>query len=391
MAVETYDVVVVGGGPAGSMAARAAAEKGAKVLVLERDAHIGLPVRCGEAVNIHNVGRFVKIDKRWIAVEVDGMVMYAPDGTAVPVVSQGEVGTVLERCLFDRYLAELAAAAGVHIRTRCDVDGLIFNDAKVIGLYYSRLGKRYNVHSGVVIAADGVESRIGRWAGIRTQVALHDYESAYQKVLSGIDFDHRKCHFYFGNDIAPGGYIWIFPKGEHTASVGIGVKTHLCDPGEAYRKLDVFIKHRFGNPAVVGEMAGGVPCSLPLKKPYTDGLILAGDAARHCNPLTGGGIYTAMVSGSHAGEVAAEAVAKGDVSENAFKLFDRRIEADINVIHKRAYKLSEVVSKLSDDVLNVTAHEILSLPPDQRTLKRIFLRGLIAYPKMVVDIVRAFV
>lgn len=390
MSTEYYDIVVVGGGPAGSMAARAASELGAKTLVLERDSSIGIPVRCGEGVSVRNVRRFVEVKPQMVAANIGGLIVYAPDETAVPIAMQGEIGVVLERTVFDRYLAETAAAAGANIQTRCDVTGLITSEKVVRGVYYTRLGKRFQIKCGVVIACDGVESRVGRWAGIRTQLAASDLESAYQKVLTNIDYDHENCHFYVGNELAPGGYLWIFPKGERTASVGIGVEVGRCSAGDAYRKLDGFIHRHFGNPSVVGEMAGGVPCAQPLKKPFADGIILAGDAARHCNPLTGGGIYTAMVSGYHAGQVAVESAGKGDTSAEALKAFNNRIKNAIIKTHKRSYRLAKAVVKLTDDEMNKTAREIMSIPPEERTMRTIFLKGLVAFPKLTVDVLRAF-
>jgi len=372
------------------MAAKYAADAGAKTLLLERDANIGLPVRCGEAVGLNNIRNFCEIDSRWIAAEIDGMVMYSPDGTAVEVKQKGQVGVVLERSLFDRYLAEMAASSGAQIRTRTNVDGLIIKDGSVKGVTASRFGKETKYHAGMVIAADGVESRLGRWAGIRTQIGAHDLESAYQIVVSGIDYDHTRCHFYFGGDNSPGGYIWIFPKGETTAAIGIGVEVSLCLPGDAYKKLDKFIKHHFGSPAVIGEMAGGVPCARPIKKPYADGLLLVGDAAHHCNPLTGGGIYTAMVSGREAGKLAAKSVAVGDTSVSKLKEFNKLIEEDITKVHNRAYRLAVAVGKLSDEDMNVTAADINSIPEHKRTLKNIFLKGLMSQPKLVIDVMAAF-
>jgi len=390
MPEEFFDVVVVGAGPGGSMAAKYAADEGANTLLLERDANIGLPVRCGEAVGINNIRNFCDIDSRWVAAEIEGMNMYSPDGTAVEVSQDGQVGAVLERSLFDRYLAEMAASSGASIRTRTNVDGLIIKAGSVKGVTASRFGKKVKINAGMVIAADGVESRLGRWAGIRTQIAAHDLESAYQIVVSGIEYDHTRCHFYFGGENSPGGYIWVFPKGETTASIGIGVEVSLCSPGDAYKKLDRFIKHHYGNPAVIGEMAGGVPCARPIKKPYADGLLLVGDAAHHCNPLTGGGIYTAMVSGREAGKLAAKSVADGDTSVNKLKEFDKLIDADIVKVHKRAYRIAVAVGKLSDEDMNNTAAEINAIPADKRSLKNIFLKGLIAQPKLVIDVMAAF-
>ncbi len=385
-----YDVIVVGGGPAGSMAARSAASAGAKTLLLERDSHIGLPVRCGEGVTITNVRKLVDVDEKMIASHLQGLVIHAPDDTEVEVPIS-DVGVILERAIFDRYLAELAASAGADVMTRSDVTGLIQENGCVKGVVYERLGKEYKVNCGVVIGADGVESRVGKWAGIKTKLKPFDIESAYQMVLTGRNFDSEFCHFWVGNDIAPGGYIWAFPKGSRTANVGIGVKASLGSPGAAYDKLTALIRRYFGNIVITGESAGGVPCGPPLKEPYTDGLLLVGDAARHCNPLTGGGIFSGMVSGNEAGEVAAIAVSKGDVSKNRLSLFTKRIDKSINRTHKRAYRLSKAVVKLDDATLNNTAHEMIKIPVEKRNLKNVFLRALISYPSLAVDVVKAFV
>lgn len=185
--------------------------------------------------------------------------------------------------------------------------------------------------------------------------------------------------------------MWVFPKGPKTASVGIGVEVRLCDAGMAYSLLMDFIKYRFGKASIVAEWAGGVPVSLPMKKPYGNGIILVGDAARHCNPLTGGGIYTAMVSGQKAGELAVEAVTKNDVSEKFLGIFNKRIEEDIIKVHKRSYRISKALGNLTDDNFNQTAREVLAIPLEKRTMRTIFLRGLAGNPRLVVDIIQAFV
>lgn len=387
---ESYDVIVVGAGPAGSQAARFSALKGAKTLLLDRDPIVGTPVRCGEAISLSVVERFIPVQERWIARRVFGAVLVAPNGKEVTIESKSAPALILERNLFDRYLGELAADAGSDVLTRANVDGLLKDGNRVAGVTFERFGKRYNVSAKVVIGADGVESRVGRWAGFKTQLRAADLESAYQMYLSGIDYDERYGYLYFGGEMAPGGYVWIFPKAERMASVGIGVCVSDSEPGLAYRLLQEFIKKRFGNAAIVGEMAGAVPVAKPLKEPYKDGIILAGDAARHCNPLTGGGIATAMIAGFHAGETAAEVALAGDASARALKAYDDRLEDEITKPNLRSFRLKEGVNKLSDDVLNRTADELLTLPEGERTLKNAFIHGLKTQPMLLVDILKAF-
>ncbi|MFH0766296.1 MAG: FAD-dependent oxidoreductase, partial [Calditrichota bacterium] len=187
------------------------------------------------------------------------------------------------------YLAELAAGAGAEIRTRCDAVGLLNDSDQTSGVIYERMGRKFSVAASVVIAADGVESRVGRWAGIDTKLPLKDMGSAYQMVLAGIQQDDLTGKLYFGRNWIPNGYIWVFPKGGGTFNVGGGVFNGEADSGEVYGYVRRFIKKMFGHPAVISEMTGAIPLAPPLSKPFAAGVLLAGDAARFCNPLSGGG------------------------------------------------------------------------------------------------------
>ena len=325
-----YDVLVIGAGPAGSIAAKTAAEKGLTVLLIEKRQEIGDPVRCAEGVSKEYLKKHVEIDKKWICADLKGARIYAPDGTKIEMAEEiagGEVGYVLERKIFDRALAEKASKAGAEVRVKTRAIGLIIEDDFVKGARLMQLGKEYDVHARIVIGADGIESKVGRWAGIDTSLKPIDIETCVQYLVAGVDINQEYCEFYIGNELAPGGYIWIFPKGEGKANVGIGIlgsKMGKFKP-RPVDYLNSFLEKKFPHAKVVEMVFGGVPVSGSIEKTSTNGLILIGDAARQSDPITGGGILNAMDVGKIAGEAAFAAISAGDLSNKKLEeVYEKR-------------------------------------------------------------------
>ena len=177
---EEYDIIVVGAGPAGTIAAQYAAKEGSSVLVLEKDRDVGYPVRCAEAINREGLEAFIKPDPKWINAEITKFGFVAPNGKKV-IIDLGKVeGYMLERRIFDYELAKIASEAGAEILTRTYVNGLILEDGKVTGVKYEFRGQQMEVRAKIVIGADGVESRVGKWAGLETCVDFRDMECCFQ-------------------------------------------------------------------------------------------------------------------------------------------------------------------------------------------------------------------
>ncbi|MGZ4950605.1 MAG: NAD(P)/FAD-dependent oxidoreductase, partial [Halobacteriota archaeon] len=182
---DKYDVVVVGAGPAGSYAAATAASE-CDVLLIEKRQEIGDPVRCAEGVSKEALSKFLPPQKEWIANKVTGARIFAPDGTLLEVSEElagPEVGYVLERKIFDRDLAKRAAKAGADVTVRTRAVGVIREDGFVRGVKVRHLGEPLEIRASVVIAADGVESQVARWAGINTTLRPSDLESCAQYLM----------------------------------------------------------------------------------------------------------------------------------------------------------------------------------------------------------------
>jgi digeranylgeranylglycerophospholipid reductase len=292
-------------------------------------------------------------DPRWISASVNkAEITTIVDGDRKTLHAQNGHGYVLERRVFDRVLAEHAAQARAEVRVKTAATGLLMDEGRVCGVSIRRgdffAGGGMEVKARVVIAADGVEAQLGRWAGLDVQLPLRDTMVCAQYLLAGIEIDPTCTCYAIGHGLAPGGYAWIFPKGQGRANVGLGVQADLWQTqgpngGTVLGHLTRFIEARpalaQGYPVTL--VTGNVPSALPPARLVTDGLMLVGDAARQVDPLTGGGITSAMVAGKLAAQVAVRAIAAGDTSGDFLSRYEKAWQRDMGRKMARNYRLRE--------------------------------------------------
>ena len=384
---ERYDVIVVGAGPAGSTAARMIADAGFSVLVCEKDRDVGMPVRCGEAVSNRSIEQLVDLDPRWIAATIKRFKLIAPNGLCVEP-DLGGFGYVLERRIFDYDLARLAADAGAEVRTKAYVDGLHFSNGTCDGVTMLVQGEPNIVFGKIIIGADGVESRVGKWAGIDTTTPFRDMECCAQMTLTNITTDDDACEFYFGNAVAPQGYLWIFPKGNRMANVGLGLSGEAAKKKSPLRYLREFVERKYPNSGILTTVAGGVPCAPTLSRIVRENVVLVGDAAHQVNPMSGGGITSGMFGGT----LAASAIIKALHANNFSRLeaYEREWDKRFGSKHRTYYKMKNAIFKISDDALNGIAEKILAAPAQNRDLWSIFKIALFQQPTLIWEMVKVF-
>jgi digeranylgeranylglycerophospholipid reductase len=359
MFIET-DVLVVGAGPAGSSAAKHAALNGAKVLIVEKKSEIGAPKRCAEGVSKDGLIQLgIEPSSRWVTSEIDGVRLVSPGGTDVwlnqDTVKLPEMGYVVERKVFDKFMAMDAARAGADIMLKTLAKSLEKKDDHVI-VKAESMGEEIEIKAKIVIGADGPESRIGRWGGLKTAVKPKDMESGAQFEMVGVEMENPNAlEFYFGS-VAPGGYAWVFPKGDDIANVGLAVISTLTKKS-AYEHLVEFVKNcpTTKNATAVELNIGGDPVGGIIKKISTDKILVVGDAAGMVNPLTGGGIISGMQGGLIAGEIAAAAIKDGDTSEKRLSEYDKRCEKEIGDSFNKYMKSRDYLESLSDEELDSIA------------------------------------
>jgi geranylgeranyl reductase len=306
---ETFDVVVVGGGPAGSTAATSLANAGKSVLLLDRGGRIK---PCGGAIPPRLIEDFA-IPDHLLAARIASARMVAPSARAVDMPIDGGFVGMVDREVFDEWLRARAEAHGATRREgqfaaiSRDANGMALVNFHPKGV--ARSGAPEQVRARVVIGADGAKSAVAAQciAGADRIRHVFAYHEIVRAPASG--FDGTRCDVYYQGRLSPDFYGWVFPHGG-TASVGVG----SARKGFSLRQSVTALRDAAGLRDVETVRREGAPIPLQPLRRWDNGrdVVLAGDAAGVVAPASGEGIYYAMEGGRLAAEAAVEFLASGD-------------------------------------------------------------------------------
>ncbi|WP_295618601.1 NAD(P)/FAD-dependent oxidoreductase [uncultured Methanobrevibacter sp.] len=361
------DVLVIGAGPAGSTAARFAAKGGAKVILMDKKSEIGAPKRCAEGVSKRTFEILeLEADPHWITQEIEGIRLIAPDGTDVwltnDVVELPEAGYILERKVFDKHLAMEAGREGVEIRIKTQAKGLKKEEDGSYTVTCECMGEVYDINAKILIGADGSESHVAKWAGLKAITKPKHMEAGVQFEMCNAKMERNYVlEFYFGS-VAPGGYFWLFPKGDDIVNAGLAIIPEMAEKS-AYEYLVDAVNNCYAlkDAQPVELNVGGDPVGGLVKEMYNDNIMLCGDAASQVNPLTGGGITSGITGGKLAGQTAAEAIAAGDCSKKFLKKYAELVDEAMGHVMDKYSKACDYLWSLDDDDLNSIAHAFRGL------------------------------
>jgi geranylgeranyl reductase family len=297
-----YDVTVVGAGPAGASAARAACRAGARVLMVDAHRVPGSPVQCAEYIPFI-AKKYVPLVKGAVVQKIDSLVTFINDKLSSTLAGPGYM---LNRAVFDTGLVESAMDAGAELWS--GTRAIARTDE---GLIVKRNGKdELEIKCKVIIGADGPRSTVGSWMN-----------SENTKYMVGLQYNLPLCQYQTSTDVYfkpeyDGGYAWVFPKGDR-ANVGVGISLKHKDKLSSLMKdfVSSLVKQgKLADPVPAMRTGGLIPIGGPLPITQAGNMLLAGDAGGHTHPVTGGGIMNAVVTGQLAGELAAQAVLDNDLS-----------------------------------------------------------------------------
>jgi len=380
-----YDVVVVGAGIAGPIVARNVAKAGFSVLLIDKKPAIGTPKQCAEGISIKVFEKYdIPYDRRFINREIYGAKLYSPSGYELELRYKDVSGVILERKVFDKMLAYYAAKAGADVLARTEALDVIRKDGRVVGIKAKHEDEPIEIQADVIVAADGVESTIARKAGINTYAPPHEFDSSYEYEMLIEGYDPDLIHLWFGNEVAPRGYVWVFPKDEDRANVGIGINSD--NPQTAKYYLDKWLKENNIPAKKLLEInVGVVPVGGFVKELVKDNVLVVGDAARQVNPMHGGGMAEAM----GAGTIASKWIVKALEEENLALLKNYTTEwweTDGKRLEK-VLKVRKVTEKLTDEDLDIFI-QVLSGADTEKIAGGDYgevIKALLKHPKVILS------
>jgi digeranylgeranylglycerophospholipid reductase len=374
-----YDAIVIGAGPVGSMTARLIAKKGFKTLLCEEHSSVGSPIHCTGKLTAHAFQDF-DLPKEAILNSVSAAKFHSPKAIEFSIRKGSVDSHILDRKMLDQKLVELACSSGCELSLQTRVQDVHIDSDKV-NLKIKRIGISSHLKSRLIVNAEGARPILLRRVGLEGPNQLL---SGLQYEVTGIDVHLQDCvELYFGKNIAPGFFAWVVPLDFNIARIGLAIDNELSSCSIQYylRKfLTQIVPHtKFKKIKIMNMYAGTIPISGPIKRSYTDRMLVVGDSAGQIKATTGGGIYFGLKCAEIACKTANQCLEKDTLGGTHLKQYDAIWKKTIGQELKTTLIIRKIMSRLTDKELD----QIFLILNDRKIRNIIEKHGDTAYQSRV--------
>ncbi len=362
--MKKFDIIIIGAGAAGSIAAYFGAKRGYNVCLIDGKPQekIGDKI-CGDGIGGY-IFDFLGIPhpkKGEYLNTIDGAKIYPPD-TRYPIILKGssKVGYIIDRLPFGQRLMEDAVQAGAHLYAQTRARTLIYDKNLVVGVVIkSKIFKETELYANVVIDASGFHTQLRKQVDIpflSKDIDPNDYIVCYREILrmkNPVVFDKKYLSIYADHMRAPGGYIWYFPRNEYEVNLGFGMPEKYKRQLIEYYRNYLYERYIGDEPCTkINGGSGLVSICKPLWTGVGNGILFVGDAAWQVNPLTGGGLVSAMKAGLYAIKAYEKAVEVGKFDVQSLWEYNLLSQKSIGAEFAPLDLFRSVYQNFSDDILN---------------------------------------
>lgn len=359
-----HDVLVIGAGPSGSYLGHLLSSRGFSVKILEEHKEVGRPVECTGLVS----ERVFKMARSNSTVNtVSGANVFFPNGKSIHI-EKGERSIVMDRDKFDKDVAAMAISSGADFRINARAISVRTSENSAT-VTYREQGEKKEEECRIVVGADGLNSVVRRdLFAVRPGRII----SCYQ-VDSAVELeDQDSVNVYIGSESSKGFFGWATPSGRLTR---IGVGSYHSPAIKHFLKVN----QRFGPNKIVGINGGSIPVRY-LDRTYTDRALVVGDAAGIVKPLSGGGIFTGMVSAKHAADATEYALSNESTSYKTLSRYQKNWKRELG----RELWFDGIVHRLFGGISDKKFNAIYDILSDDESIRIINNRGDIDFPSKVI-------
>jgi geranylgeranyl reductase family protein len=346
--MESYDVIIAGGGPAGCLAASLLAKKKMHTAVFEEHAAVGEPLHCAGLVTQRVLDMLPTDSPSLVQNKIYGAHIHAPSDTTLTIGGDHVHALVIDRHRFDETIAAHAKAAGAELFLEHKVTTAKVHENRV-QIELQHQDKTTYAQSKIIIGADGPHSVI------RNVFGFPQPTESLQGIgaeITDVDLDCRFVHIFTGRKIAPGFFAWVIPTNQEGTQARIGLCIGKKHDHPLPHYLTVLLQHPLIKDASVLKRFGGAIPLGPLKKTVDSHVMLVGDAAAQVKPASGGGLYPGLLCARHCATIAEHAIQQNEFTLESLGEYHTLWSKDIGRELTLGMRFRRLYAQFTDQQLN---------------------------------------